>query len=338
MSAPRPADLPALAADELAYATTDDGYRIALHRYRARGPRRRHVVVACHGLACNHVAFDPSVDTSLARHLAQRGYETIVLDLRGHGQSDRASLRGPRRYTWTFDDYLLSDVPAALREAARITQSHDVHWIGHSMGGLLLYAHLARGGAGIRSGIAVGSSLDYSAGESGFHGLLRFRALLSAVPAVPIGLVARAAARFVGHVPTPFERFNVWSSNVDPAVFRAVCERGFHAVPPALMTQLATAMRPGGLRSADGRVAYLEGLPRATTPVLSLAGDRDAQCPPEAARSTLEALGSARREHKTFGTAHGHADHYGHFDLLVGRRAKTEVWPVVDAWLDEHDG
>jgi pimeloyl-ACP methyl ester carboxylesterase len=29
--------------------------------------------------------------------------------------------------------------------------------------------------------------------------------------------------------------------------------------------------------------------------------------------------------------------HYGHFDLLMGRRAHAEVFPHIDRWLDEHD-
>jgi hypothetical protein len=40
---------------------------------------------------------------------------------------------------------------------------------------------------------------------------------------------------------------------------------------------------------------------------------------------------------RVFGPEHGHADHYGHFDLLVGRNAVREVFPHIDRWLDEHD-
>jgi fermentation-respiration switch protein FrsA (DUF1100 family) len=141
----------------------------------------------------------------------------------------------------------------------------------------------------------------------------------------------------VGRVETPFQRFNVWRSNVDPEQWRRVSRRGFHAVSPPVMEQLATAMQPGGLRSRDGATAYLEGLARATAPVLAIAGGRDAQCPPEAAARTLEALGSPRRELRVFGPDHGHADHYGHFDFLIGRRAPTEVFPCIDAWIDAAD-
>jgi pimeloyl-ACP methyl ester carboxylesterase len=317
---------------ELSHAVTSDGWRIALHRYRAKGARRAHPVVCCHGLAANHLAFDVAPEVSLARHLAGLGYDVVALELRGHGRSDRASLRGPRRFGWAFDDYLMKDVPAAIGE---VGGGGPVHWVGHSMGGLLLLAHLAGGARNIRSAVTVGSSLDYSGSGSGFRRLIPLRGLLNVLPAVPVHGVARAAGRFVGRVRTPYERFNVWSSNCEPRLWRRLCRRGFHPVSPPVMTQLATAFERGGMRSRDGRTRYLDGLRRADAPVLCLAGDRDAQCPPEAAQKTVDALASA--ELRVVGRQHGQRDHYGHFDLLIGRRAREEVFPQIADWLHRHD-
>jgi alpha-beta hydrolase superfamily lysophospholipase len=325
---------------DLAHALTDDGWRLAVHRYAPSGPvRRRHPVVLCHGLGANRVGFDPHPDVSLARHLAARGYTALVVELRGHGDSERPSRTGPKRFGWAFDDYLLRDVPALLAHASASAGGAPAHWIGHSMGGLLAYAHLARGRSDdLRSAVTVGSSLDYSASRSGFHALLPFDFLIERLPHVPVDLLARLAGALVGRVVTPYERFNVCASNTAPEVWKQISERGFHAVSPPVMAQLASAMRPGGLRSRDGATAYLDGLGQATAPLLALAGDRDAQCPPDAARRTFDAVGSARRELLVFGREQGHSAHYGHFDLLVGRRARDEVFPHIDAWLDEHDG
>jgi polyhydroxyalkanoate synthase len=325
---------------DLAHTLTDDGWRLALHVYeptREADVARKHPVVLCHGLAANHIAFDVHADVSLARHLARRGYVAIAVDLRGHGHSEHPSFRGARRFGWSFDDYLERDVPAAIAFAKARTGASAVHWIGHSMGGILGYAHLARGGShDLVTMTAVGSSLDYSGAKSGFHSIAPLRKLLDRIPAVPVGLLARASSAFVGRVKTPFERFNVWSSNTDPELWREVSSRGFHAVSPPVMAQLATAMQPGGLRARGGS-AYTSGLAGATTPVLAIAGERDPQCPPDAAARTLEAVGSKRRELVVFGRSHGHRDHYAHWDLLMGRRANDEVFPHIDRFLDEHD-
>lgn len=31
-------------------------------------------------------------------------------------------------------------------------------------------------------------------------------------------------------------------------------------------------------------------------------------------------------------------EHYGHFDILVGKHAEVEVWPNLQRWLERHDG
>jgi alpha-beta hydrolase superfamily lysophospholipase len=331
--------MPRSPADELLFTVTRDGWRIALHRYRpTAGPKRRHTVVCCHGLGANHLTFDVARHASLAHHLASRGYQVLVLDLRGHGASEMPRRRGPKRFGWSFDDYLQADLPAAMGVAGELGEERPVHWIGHSMGGLLLYAHLAQGGSGdVRSAVTVASSLDYSGSGSGFRRLMPLRGVLGVLPRVPVRGIARGASLAVGRRSTTYERFNVWPSNTDARLWRRLSAEGFHDVSPPVMAQLASALESGGLRSRDRRVRYKQRLAEATAPVLSIAGSRDMQCPPAAARRTLEALGSARRELRVFGRQQGHADDYGHFDLLIGRRVKHEVYPAIDAWLDEHD-
>jgi fermentation-respiration switch protein FrsA (DUF1100 family) len=130
----------------------------------------------------------------------------------------------------------------------------------------------------------------------------------------------------------------VWPGNVDPVLVRRLHATVFGTVSTAVLLQLSTAFTSGGLRSADGSRSYLDDLRAAevSTPVLALAGDRDEQCPLGATERTLGALRSRTRLAE-FGIAHGHSSHYGHFDLIIGKRAPAEVWPAIEAWLIEHD-
>ena len=62
----------------------------------------------------------------------------------------------------TVDDYVLLDIPAALDYIRKTTGFSQVHWVGHSMGGMLLYAYdaLFDGGA-VASGITLGSPIGF---------------------------------------------------------------------------------------------------------------------------------------------------------------------------------
>ena len=325
----------AAGADQLRLVPARDGWPLALHLYRPLGRPRRHTVVCCHGMGANHLTFDPAPRASLARFLARQGYRVAVLDLRGHGASALASWRGPRRYGFCFDDYLLQDIPAAIEAAAGPTGA--VHWIGHSMGGVLLLAHLARGGGRIASGVTLGSSLDYSSSDSGFRTLMPLRSLLGSLPALPVSTIARLSAPFAGVVSTPFEAFNIWASNTDMALWQLIARHGFHPVSSNVMLQLASVFEAEGLRSACGRHRYMASLAQVSAPVLCATGDKDAQCPPEAARRSAERLSAGGGELLVLGPGSGQADHYGHWDMLIGKRAPSEVYPRILAWLDRHD-
>src|SRR5512142_2828804 len=85
--------------DELLFAPTRDGWRLALGRCRPRGPPRPVPVLLVHGIAMNRQAFEFGVSRyALAAHLAAAGFDCFSLDLRGHGASRNRGTS--RRGTW----------------------------------------------------------------------------------------------------------------------------------------------------------------------------------------------------------------------------------------------
>jgi pimeloyl-ACP methyl ester carboxylesterase len=313
---------------------------VTLWHYPPTGGRRaRHPVLLCPGLASNRHAFDLGSPRSLPRELAAQGFDTWVLELRGHGASWRPPWWAPWRWTWDVDTYLLHDVPAATAAVCERSGADALHWVGHSMGGILLYGQLATGAMQrLRSGTTIGSALDYSEHPSDYHAVRRLEGLLTAMPRVPLGvlavLTAPVAARFGGSV---FDRFNADLGNVEPLEFRRLQALTFHAVPAALLRQLSTAFLPGGLRDRTHSRSYLEALERAAVrhPLLALSGVTDRQCSPEASAHTAARIRGARA--LAFGRLHGHRADYGHYDLLMGRHAHTEVFPEILAHLEDAD-
>ncbi|PHT57528.1 Dof zinc finger protein DOF3.5 [Capsicum annuum] len=76
------------------------------------------------------------------------------------------------KYDWDFDNYLEEDIPAAMEYIKAQTRPKDdkLLTVGHSMGGILLYARLSRCGLegrepGLAGIVTLASSLDYSSSK-----------------------------------------------------------------------------------------------------------------------------------------------------------------------------
>lgn len=310
-------------------ATAADGHPVVLARFRAQGPRRAaEPVVLCHGLGANRFNLDLDDDVSLARHLARRGFEVYVLELRGRGRSVRAGLRGLVP-THGFDCYVRHDLPAALDAVRARHGAERVHWVGHSMGGLVLYALLARDpDAPVRSAVTVGSPVCMR-----LPWVLRLGLRVLAALRLPLcwGRVAFLAAPVTGWVAHPPIGLLVNPRNVRPARLRAACANLVADLSAGEVDHFARMARDR-FGSRDGACDYAAGLAGARTPVLVVAGSADRLAPPDAVRAGFERLG---------GEAGGHRyrvhDGYGHGDLVIGDAAPAVVFPEVAAWLEAHD-
>lgn len=276
-----------------------------------------------HGLSANRFAFHwPG--RSIASYLAAQGFDCYVGELRGAGQSL------PNVPSWTFHDYLEQDVPALLERVRDASGHRRVHFIGHSMGGILAMCHgIVGGNDELLSVTTLGSALDFGLGSSGFGPLQRVRFLLERINSVPWGTAMHLLSPLLARISDPLAGFNFHPTNAEAALVRAVHANVFGPIPMALLGSLATALEPGGLKSRHGdpfqaRASSLK------TPLLMIAASDDRQCPLVALEATAAATG-AKVLH--FGTRYGHRAEYGHFDLLLGKHAPDEVWPQLLNWL-----
>ncbi len=147
--------VPTCARVPTAYAYTEDGWRLGVRHYRPEHPDPGKLpVILCHGLGLN-ATFWTITDDHLPSQLAARGYEVYVFDIRGSGENARIG-RSDRinkclRQTflcergesgWTVDDLVKYDVPAILDYVERETGHNRVNWVGHSLGGMLVFPYL----------------------------------------------------------------------------------------------------------------------------------------------------------------------------------------------------
>ncbi|CAM6018124.1 unnamed protein product [Sphagnum balticum] len=248
-------------------------------------------------------------------------------------------------YDWDFDNYLTEDVPAAMDYVLSHSASRDgkVLGVGHSMGGILLYAMLATRAerASLAGAVTVASSLDYGVSDTSLKHLLPLAdpAVLFNVPVIPLGALMSALHPLVSRPPYALSYLGYQVSArqmMDPALFKKLVLNNFCTVPVKLLLQLATVFQPGGLRDRSGTVIYKDGLKSCKVPVLAIAGDLDLICPPPAVLDTIKAFPGATVTYKLFGGKHER--HYGHYDLLCARTAKQEVFPIVEDFLEKCDG
>jgi pimeloyl-ACP methyl ester carboxylesterase len=310
---------------------TSDGLQLSVERTCASSASQaRPAVVLQHGLGANGLTFSYP-GSSLAQHLAARGFDCFVPELRGAGGSDRP--KGP----FGLDEYLERDIPAIL-DAVRLASGHErVSWVGHSMGGILgIFYGMERPDGPIGRLVAIGSALDYSAGKNAFRDLRRARWMAGDwLREIPLGRLARLNGLVAGHGPIlPAEKTNFWRGNAEPAVVRHFLAHGFSPISMRLLDDLDTTFSPQGFSRDGGRIQYLPLAKDYRIPTCLLGGSKDPQCTPLALEVTVQLLSGTELEVVRFGKAHGQAEDYGHIDFLVGRRAPDEVWPTITRWLE----
>jgi pimeloyl-ACP methyl ester carboxylesterase len=312
---------------------TDDGWTIALHRYApaAHAPARRHPVIVCHGVASNRHNWALGPGRDFPQWLAERGFEVFALELRASG--DNPALN----WTYTFDDYVLHDLPAAIRWVA--ARTGRTHWVGHSMGGMVLYGYLERGEARrVQSGVVVGSPAFAPDHLESLEPLIALYPTLRAVfDRLPSQLASRLFAPLAAPIRRP-EQHVLWNpDNLAPATARPLAANGLSDLSGAVMDQLMASIEARRLVSADGHWDYTAELHRITTPLLFVAGVADALAPPSRVIAAYDGVRAPDKHLELLGRANGYAHDYGHLDLVLGDTAPTEVWPLLHDWLVAHD-
>lgn len=309
---------------------TPDGAAITLHAYGDASDTRPPVLL-CHGAFSNHVIYDLGRGVGLAPSLAADGRRVFTVDLRGRERSvvggrrarARALLRG-----WTMDDLLTHDLPTAFDAVLQLTGARALDFVGHSMGGMLIVAHLsAQPDPRVRRVVSVGSA-DFGSMEAArttpslrqldLAVLLRPVTMLS--PVIPMQPSSRWLAPALARLPSALPNPALETGNVEPEVLAHYYANGLVSVPSRKLAQFAR------LPAGDALAHY-------TTPTLFCAGAVDLLVSPAVARRAYEGIASPTKRLVLFGRAHGHRADYGHSDLLIGRHAAAEVFPEIAAFL-----
>jgi pimeloyl-ACP methyl ester carboxylesterase len=313
---------------------TRDDWRIALYHYAAPSRRYETPILLCHGLGANRFNFDLGPEVSLARYLQQKGFDVWSIDLRGRGNSGRCA-RGERfsGKTHVFDDYVQEDAGAAIRHVLGETGTSQVHWIGHSMGGLVLYAALQGEVAeSIASGVAIASPGSYvHTGRASLSHVLFY--VMRIFPRIHLSFLAAGLAPLIARIRLPGEALFLNRDNVETGpVERALCYL-VADVSRGEIIQFLDWMKSGDFRTYDKGTSYEQNLRKVRRPLLLIAGAKDYLVPPASVAAAFDRIASDRKKFLVLGRDQGQEEDYGHGDLLMGKNVNREVFPRILEWL-----
>jgi len=347
------------------YTQTDDGKTLSLRRYRPqRLQAHNNPVMLCHGLSYNLLFWDLAAEVSLPRYLARAGYDVWSLSLRGacpssqppgnylrklvHFNLDaealvtlKRRLGDVRMLDWSVDDHINYDVPAALAFVRSKTGFERVHWVGHSMGAMIIFAHLGQDNAEaagqVKSFVAIAAPMVvFHPPNEPMKRMLQVEATLRVGSKVVGSSVPATWGAILGDTGTELDRLFFHRDNMSPAVRRELFRVAQEEISPGQLRQLLNMVRTERFHSLDSSIDYTTRLARVLTPTCFFAGTVDNMATPGAVRYAYREIGAQDKEFHLFGRVNGQRSDYGHDDLVIGRHARQEIYPVVLNWLSHH--
>lgn len=324
-------------ADERHPVETEDGWLLTLHRYLPADDAVRHPVplVLAHGINMNRTAFELSRRGSLARALAARGHDVFVAEYRGE-PSARPPLRGERaNQRWAYDlmDHVKYDLPAIIDAAARLGRSDRVSWVGHSMGGILLYLYVSLYGSSKLHRVATFGSPVHVGRWPGSLGMLQdlaewLGARWSVVRVMPPTYLVLP---IIWAWPHPWLRWNTNTRHVTRREALALCTSAFEDVSAGVMQffiDMAKRRKDVCPSEDEGRDGFeIGGLKRLEVPLLVVSATLDGLAPPQTVEPAYHRAGSKD-------AAYLRLSGFSHCDLISGQACLETVLPALSEWLE----
>ena len=251
--------------------------------------------------------------------------------------STRKGLLKRFQYDWCFEDHVLEDVPAALELIRNETGHEQVHWVGHSMGGMVAYAYVMLVGAHrIRSLTAIASPTFSHAAHPVIDLLTPIGRQLRHLPKVPYGGPSFLLAPVMPLFKETFGRILGNPRNLGTVEMMKLISLAPTDLPATLLAQFSEWYGGRKFDSTEVNVRYYDELHRIEVPTYLLAGVVDRLSPPGDVQDVFDRIGAKDKKLQLFGKETGCRFDYGHIDLVLGRWADEEIFPHIHNWLIDH--
>ena len=316
---------------EIGTVVTGDLWKLRICRYR-RGRTEGEPVLFVHGLGTNHHNFTEPANACLVDYLVEKGYDCWVLDLRGTRSSKVPFERDPNNIH--LDDFLQQDIPSAIEHIRRSTGYAKVHYVGHSLGGMMLYAHAVDTGAPhIASAVTLGAPLGFD-GVRAKAGL----ALLPVLKRFPLLCVdlLKGTLPFIAPLRVNLGVFPMNARNVHPSLRVSDFYNMIDVPVPTVLSEMAQILKTKTWKMNHGKLDVKAGLTAIDIPLMVIVGARDPFTPLEHTKRFIDALPHQDKRLLVCSRENGCKHDYGHCDLAFGVDGPRAVFKPIAEWFAEH--
>ena len=311
------------------YVETSDGW--SLHLRRTVSPphfdvsTRPLLIIPGYGMNSFIFSFHPR-GTSMERCLAEGGYEVWSVDLRAQGRS-KAKAGEPGEVS--LRNYAAIDVAAAIEHvlSSTRTEAHQIALIGCSLGGTILFGHLALEPSPLVGDVIVmGAPLRWTE----VHPLLRFAfgspRLVGAIKLSGTRNLVRRALPLLVRAPALLSIY-MNTRNIDMSRMGEMTKT-VEDPSPDINRDIAVWIRERDL-VLDG-VNITEAMRKIELPLLVVLSNKDGIVPEPTAMSAAEVWGGRDVEVLRVGDED---NWYAHANLFVADDAPDRVFTPIIRWL-----
>ncbi len=315
---------------EVDYVTTPDLWKLRVCRYRKERSHGEPVLLV-HGLNANQNNFTAPADNCLADYLSEHGYDCWTVDLRGTRSSRPPVAQG--RETVTVEDFVWRDLPAVIAHIQKATGSAKIHYVGHSLGGFLLYAYVQAFGADkIASGTALGAPTKFSDVTSVVPKFLVRMALRCPYA----GEMLRCGLPFAKLAGTGISAFPINPNNIAPGMGLADLYPIIEDPAPLVHAQVFSWADRGEITLRQDSLNVTQGYAAMKFPLLAIYGPADPFVRPEAGKAFFESIKNEDKKMIVCSRENGCSEDYNHCDLSFGREGTREVFEPIGQWIKAH--
>lgn len=344
------------------FIKTEDGWTLSLYRYAPDNINaKKEPLILCHGFNYNSYFWDLDEKHSFARYLRDKGYDVWTVNLRGSGDSSKPALsdlrsltkfqlekmpqiflRAPfniNKFDWTIDDHIHKDLPAIIEFVKSETGSPQVAWIGHSMGGMIMYAYLeTENQKNIRRFVAIGSMSHAKQPPNPVLAMVAAQKPITNASLLINTTVAYQLRNLtLGAIKLPWEELFYNKDNMDDITVIQMFRISIDDTAPGVIAQFTDVIRNGDFMSVDKKFNYTQNLSLVNVPTLFIAGSKDKLGTLETMEYAYNSISSRVKELHVFSKDNGYSADYGHCDLLLGKKSQEEVYDYIYRWLKKTD-